>query len=86
MASQPIDLAHQVKLTKESDKRPTILENEQKKERRELEQRMQKGSKEKKKEDEDFEKYLENRAREELELIYKEKKERLQRMQNELYE
>lgn len=47
---------------------------------------MHKGSKEKKKEDDQFEKYLENRAREELELIYKEKKERLQRMQNELYE
>jgi len=36
------------------------------------------------KEDEDFEKYLEYRAREELELIYKEKKERLQKKQNEL--
>lgn len=47
---------------------------------------MHKGSKEKKKENDQFEKYLENRAREELELIYKEKKERLQRMQNELYE
>ena len=36
------------------------------------------------KEDEDFEKYLEYRAREELELIYKEKKEGLQKKQNEL--
>jgi hypothetical protein len=32
---------------------------------------MKKGGKEKKMEDEQFEKYLENRAREELELLYK---------------
>ena len=81
--SKPVNLTAQVKYNKTNEPaQKTILENQQQKERKKVEHNirdMRKGN-----EDSDFDKYLEYRARDELELIYKEKKERLQRKEHQL--
>lgn len=76
MNTKPLDLATQVKLQKPENEKKSILENRREHDKKSVEKNMKKG---KLIQQEDFDKFLEDRANEELEQLYREKRERLQR-------
>ena len=75
-------MANNVKYTRKDKKESqTILQTDEQKDRKDVRNKMKKVS-----EEDSFNKYLENRKREELEALYQERRDKLKKAEQELYE